>query len=838
MASSDGAVDFDDGRHLDGSAIKAINQQWIDREMRARESEFTEEASGSVFVGTWNVNAKKQEGDLDEWLLHGAREGSGGYADIYAVGFQEIVDLNAVNVLADNKTQKVSHFWEGQIKSCLESTQVKYVHIMTQSLVGVLVCIYAKEAVAQHIKDVRGTTYAVGILGLMGNKGGASIRLNFYDTSICFMCGHFAAHRDKVNDRNRDFKNIYEKSVFHFEHADESSKGTRAGDVSVIIPRYGADLYLNQDVNIPDHDLIWFFGDFNYRIDEEYTTAQVFEKLAEGKEGLEALKVRDQLNIERNIKGTVFQGFEEAELHFQPTYKYQPGTDIYDQRPDKKVRPPAWCDRILTKSSKPGTIRQHFYKRAELKPSDHKPVMALFDVKLLRVVKSKFNTIFEMLKNELEFWTNLKRPPVCKITSNVEPEVEKNAGNVSGEVILLHFENLKYAVGMVQTITIKNVGDSLAHWRFIPKTEDTSVCKRWISVSKSKGLLKGNETVEITFTCRIDKKTAQNLNSGADSLDDVIILRLENGFDFYIGVTGTYDRSCFGMSLNDLARNSTPVRQTSLPVTFELSSQFYTPAFKDQCAIARAAAPVSSQVPKELWRVVDALFSGRALRERDLFSSGATEAIATEAATIRECLDTGSAFPAECNPHALAEVMVTFLAALPEPVLPATFYPDNELDPSRIRGFCRKIFESSEFPTLNYNVFVYVISFLKEIINAQSGNNLSSEHGVLLIEHLCVVCISSLTNLEIAIDNSNRQKETAAVISKDQSSKDQSAKAGGGGGGGGVAKTLTSAAAAASGKDSKAADSNAMVSSGDAKVASKVKALLEIFKYLLTSTAI
>ena len=132
------------------------------------------------------MNAKKQEGDLNEWLLHGSSDGT--FADIYAVGFQEIVDLNAVNVLADGKTLKVSHFWEGQIMSCLASTGNKYVHIMTQSLVGVLLCVYAKESMAKYIKDVRGTTYAVGIMGIMGNKGNCFV---FYCPTLLVMHGIF-----------------------------------------------------------------------------------------------------------------------------------------------------------------------------------------------------------------------------------------------------------------------------------------------------------------------------------------------------------------------------------------------------------------------------------------------------------------------------------------------------------------------------------------------------------------------------------------------------------------------------------------------------------------------
>lgn len=57
----------------------------------------------TVFCATWNVNAKKQEETLDDWLLSPNQQQ---YADVYAIGFQEIVDLNAMNVALDgSKTQ-------------------------------------------------------------------------------------------------------------------------------------------------------------------------------------------------------------------------------------------------------------------------------------------------------------------------------------------------------------------------------------------------------------------------------------------------------------------------------------------------------------------------------------------------------------------------------------------------------------------------------------------------------------------------------------------------------------------------------------------------------------
>lgn len=61
---------------------------------------------------------------------------------------------------------------------------------------------------------------------------------------------------------------------------------------------------------------------------------------------LEYLRANDQLNLQRAAH-KAFEGFEEGVLTFPPTYKYQPGADVYEERPDKKKRAPAWCDRVL-----------------------------------------------------------------------------------------------------------------------------------------------------------------------------------------------------------------------------------------------------------------------------------------------------------------------------------------------------------------------------------------------------------------------------------------------------------------------------------------------------------
>lgn len=78
----------------------------------------------------------------------------------------------------------------------------------------------------------------------------------------------------------------------------------------------------------------------------------------------------DQLTNEKS-KGNVFKDFEEAPIHFNPTYKYDIGTDNYDS--SEKQRVPSWTDRILWKSRTPESVQCLEYNSVPaLKGSDHR----------------------------------------------------------------------------------------------------------------------------------------------------------------------------------------------------------------------------------------------------------------------------------------------------------------------------------------------------------------------------------------------------------------------------------------------------------------------------------
>ena len=55
---------------------------------------------------------------------------------------------------------------------------------------------------------------------------------------------------------------------------------------------------------------------------------------------------------------------------------------VYEERPEKKRRAPAWCDRVLWRTRDEDHVAAVMYSRAELMLSDHKPVCAELSVKV------------------------------------------------------------------------------------------------------------------------------------------------------------------------------------------------------------------------------------------------------------------------------------------------------------------------------------------------------------------------------------------------------------------------------------------------------------------------
>uniref|UniRef100_A0A3Q1G264 Synaptojanin-1 n=1 Tax=Acanthochromis polyacanthus TaxID=80966 RepID=A0A3Q1G264_9TELE len=342
-----------------------------------------------VCVGTWNVNGGKQfrsiafrNQTLNDWLLDAPKkaghpefqDSKANPIDIFAIGFEEMVELNAGNIVSASTTNQ--KLWAAELQKNI-SRDHKYVLLASEQLVGVCLFVFIRPQHAPFIRDVAVDTVKTGMGGATGNKGGVAIRLLFHTTSICFVCSHFAAGQSQVKERNDDYSEITRRLSFPM----------------------GRLLY--------SHDYVFWCGDFNYRI--SLPNEEVKELIKQ--QSWDALTAGDQLLDQKNA-GLVFRGFIEGKLDFAPTYKYDLFSEDYDT--SEKCRTPAWTDRILWKRRKwnfdktaeemnvvgaastfgeneedpdhpwsAGTLM--YYGRAELKTSDHRPVVAIMDVDILEV---------------------------------------------------------------------------------------------------------------------------------------------------------------------------------------------------------------------------------------------------------------------------------------------------------------------------------------------------------------------------------------------------------------------------------------------------------------------
>lgn len=387
------------GRMLMDSSALLVNPSVL-KSMSERQFDFTNFKKTRVAVGTWNVNGGKQfrsnvlsTSELTDWLLDAPKlsglpdfqDDESGPPDIFAVGFEEMVELSAGNIVsASTKNRKV---WSEQIQKAISRSH-RYIMLTFGQLVGVCLFIFVRPYHMPFIRELAVDTVKTGMGGKTGNKGAVAVRFQFYSTSFCFICSHFTAGHTQVKERNEDYKEITQKLSFPLGR------------------------------NVFSHDYVFWCGDFNYRLDLTYEEVFYFIKRQDWKKLFEF----DQLQLQKS-NGKIFKDFYEGTIHFGPTYKYDLGSEAYDT--SEKCRTPAWTDRVLWWRKKlpfeksagdinlldndldwsskvkhtwsPGALM--YYGRAEIPSSDHRPVLAIVEVEVQEVDVTAREKVFQEISS-------------------------------------------------------------------------------------------------------------------------------------------------------------------------------------------------------------------------------------------------------------------------------------------------------------------------------------------------------------------------------------------------------------------------------------------------------
>lgn len=712
----------------DVSDIIVVRDHWV--QQRARQTSRKGNQQLRFKLGTFNVNGMMPSQDLSSWLGTGPQvtsDASSAFTettlippinkvsplsvsdliknpfdpdfasaptvpqdlhqdpDLFVLGFQEL-DLSTEALLYSTKTAK-EEAWCTAIFAALGEKAELYEKLASKQLVGMLLVIIVRKSLRKYFGGIQTCAAGAGIMGVMGNKGGVAIRLQFappsdelieyHPTVFTFVNAHLAAFDEMFEKRNADYHDLCRRLGFSGEATSDTSENN---------PPYT----LVDKSNIFESDILFWLGDLNYRIDLAGTDIRTILASKAWQDKFNTLLHYDQLKLAIGAS-KAFKGFKEHSITHLPTYRFSSGLLTDDLGYDVK-RKPAWTDRVLLMDGPYVQVQPLSYTgHPQITMSDHRPVSADFrlDVDLFdkKQLESHFKTHY---KKVIDIDETSKRPAV-----KIEP-TSVNLGK------------LRYRQATSATLTIENIGKIPAVFRFVALEENSPPYPEWLRIEPMAGLILPGEALNVNLTSIIHDNTAFELNQREKQINETLILHTAQGKDHFIPIDATYEYTCFANKLSRLVRLPSNIRALSGP--------------NDLLTEDRGI-----NTPREMMRLINWLMTTK-IQDDMPFTSIVEEILIGQ---IIECLDNDRPFiqePQDADPifaAAIGETLLRMLKSLPEPVVPSSLHERCAQTQNREEAF--ELLD--DLPAVNVNVWISITAFL-HFIGQQSPDDVQkrTEH--------------------------------------------------------------------------------------------------------------
>lgn len=278
--------------------------------------------------------------------------------DLYVFGFQELSSIldgttpYKIKAILNKITTKLTNTLEQKYNSLFQFSHISYF-----GTIGLIIISSHGDRISK-IETSHG--HPVGHL-YTNLKGGIGTRITFDNTEITFVCMHLNAGErlDSMIRRNEDLYEILSSLQFTDNWC---------------VHKPNTHCFILGDLNYR------MTGGFNYASDDQRQPLTATSPSEPEPEPEPGAHLRDELTYLRR-KSIILPHFDEPHISFNPTYKYNIGSNEY-----VKNRIPSYCDRILYVGYGPHEDNNLAYKIIkynaipQCKLSDHVPVYMIVEI--------------------------------------------------------------------------------------------------------------------------------------------------------------------------------------------------------------------------------------------------------------------------------------------------------------------------------------------------------------------------------------------------------------------------------------------------------------------------
>ncbi len=248
-------------------------------------------------------------------------------------------------------------------------------------------------------------------------------------------------------------------------------------------------------------------------------------------------------------------------------FEYDPDTDGAHEEYDPDERGSKSSEVVITQPGIEDRLHLDYYtSHQRVISSDHKPLDAVFTLRYDAIDPELKMKVHQEVARELDKAENEGRPVVTVV---VDHNIESKTDSQRFEGV--NFGDIRYACAKVRNFTVANTGRVPATVGFVDRTIEQGrsggVAPSWLTIQFDRQsdndnanpnalreyTLEPGDAANVELTVHVTEMSqVRRLNDGFESLEDVLVLRIQNGRDYFLPLRGKWLKSAFGRSLKEL----------------------------------------------------------------------------------------------------------------------------------------------------------------------------------------------------------------------------------------------------------------------------------------------